>query len=136
MKKYAVPLILLSVVLVAGIFALTPVYQASTVHTTITAGIDDQNRAMTWTIEDGIATHIVVPVGNLITGTAILSTIDGGGTCELRTGAGVNDDGPIDDLVLGDTEVATLTGQDGVAIAIEGSTATCTLTIFIESAAG
>jgi len=35
MKKYAIPIILTAVVLVAGIFAFMPVQQASTVHTTV-----------------------------------------------------------------------------------------------------
>lgn len=135
MNKIVVPSILIMTVLVAGIFAFMPIEKATTVHTSLATDIDDQNRVMTWTIESGAANYVIIPTGNSITGTAILSNIDGPGTCELRLGAGVDNDGPIDNLALGATAVATLTDQDGASIAIETATSTCTLTIFIETAA-
>ena len=67
MIKYAIPLLLLSVVLVTGIFAFMPIQQATTVHTTIfsntaklvdseltTANTTDQNVTITCpTTSDG-----------------------------------------------------------------------------------
>lgn len=54
MKKYAIPLILLAVVLVAGIFAFMPVQQASTVHTTI----QDTNTRLSAVLVQNIDTDI------------------------------------------------------------------------------
>jgi len=136
MKKYAIPIILTAVVLVAGIFAFIPVEKASTVHTTITAGIDNQNRAMTWTIESAVAVNNIIPAAELITGTATLSTIDGAGTCEIRAAGGGDNTGPISNLVLGTTGVGALAASAGLDLVVEVNTATCTLTIFVETAAG
>ena len=136
MNKIVIPVILVSITLVAGIFALMPIEKASTVHTTISANVDDQNRAMSWTIEGAAATYTIIPVGDLITGTATLSTIDGTGACEIRAVGGGNDSGPISNIALGTTGVGALAASTGVDLVIETSTATCTLTIFVETAAG
>lgn len=41
MKKFAIPIILSATIVMAGIFAFTPVYQATAVHDEIIAAIDD-----------------------------------------------------------------------------------------------
>ena len=41
MMKLALPILLASVVMIAGIFAFTPVYEASTVHTTIQSTVQN-----------------------------------------------------------------------------------------------
>ena len=54
MKNTAIPIILTSIVLVAGIFALVPIDQASTVHTTILEGSTNLVEvALTSTGDDG-----------------------------------------------------------------------------------
>lgn len=136
MNKVLVPSILVIIVLVAGIFAFIPVEKASTVHTTIGGNIDDQNRVMTWTIESAVAVNTIIPSTEVITGTATLSTIDGAGTCEIRAVGGADDTGPIDNLALGTTGVGALSASAGIDLVIEIGTTTCTLTIFVESAAG
>jgi len=136
MNKVVIPTLLIATVMIAGFFAFIPVNEASTVHTTIATNVDDQNRAMTWTIESAIAVNTIIPATEVITGTATLSTIDGAGTCEIRAAGGGNDSGPISNLVLGTTGVGALSASAGIDLVIEVGTTTCTLTIFVESAAG
>jgi len=137
MNKAVIPTLLIATVMIAGIFAFSPIEEASTVHTTIATNVDDQNRAMTWTIESAAGTdNTIIPATEIITGTATLSTIDGAGTCEIRAAGGADNTGPIDNLALGTTAVAALAASPGIDLSIEGGTTTCTLTIFVETAAG
>ena len=135
MNRYLIPSILIVTVLMAGIFAFQPIYEASTVHTTIATDIDDQNRVMTWTIEDVVAVNNIIPAGNTIAGHVTLSTIDGAGTCEIRAAGGADDTGVIDNLPLGTTTSVDLPASDGLDLVVEVGTSTCTLSIFIETAA-
>lgn len=50
MNKLVIPAILVSITLVAGVFAFMPVEKASTVHTTIATNVDDQDRALFFSI--------------------------------------------------------------------------------------
>lgn len=136
MHKILLPSILVMIVLVAGIFAFIPVEKATMVHTTIGTNIDDQNRAITWIIEDTVSVNNIIPSGESITGHATLSTIDGAGTCEIRAAGGGDDSGVISNLALGLTTSADLPASAGLDLVIEVSRATCTLTIFLETAAG
>lgn len=142
MKKYAIPTILLATVLVAGFFAFTPVYQASTVHTTIGTDIDGQDRGISWIVEGAGAT-IVIPAkaGIAISGTVVVSNMAGAGTCNVddTTGpdgitatAGAGATG-VQDIIAGTT--ANFATGEGITITVTGS-ATCNVTLFIDSMAG
>jgi len=142
LKKYAIPLILLAVVLVAGIFALTPVYQASTVHTTIGTDIDAQDRGISWIVE-GVSTTTVIPAkaGIAIKGTVVVSNMAGAGTCNVNDTVGP--DGITATATGGatgsqDIEAGVTTDfgtGEGIIIDVVGS-ATCNVTLFIDSMAG
>ena len=138
MNKIVIPAILVSITLVAGIFALMPVEKASTVHTTIIANSDDQLRVLHFIVEAGETNFVLIP-GNTITSTdagdvtAVLTEFGGGGTCTLQdqgdatfgvaTGAG--DSELID--ITGDTDWAA---NDAIEIDTTAGS-TCAVSIII-----
>ena len=84
------PILLASIVMIAGIYAFVPVEQASTVHTTIATDIDNQNRAMTFALNmtqaNGQIQLIAGETGQTITGTYVLSSLPGGGGAGAGSG--------------------------------------------------
>ena len=94
MMRYTIPMILTSIVLVAGIFAFVPIQQATTVHTTIQAStvqlVDSELTTVNTTDQDIVITcpatsdgcqilevFIEETSGNLATFDEIDATIDG-----------------------------------------------------------
>ena len=140
-SKIMIPSLLLGVVMIAGAFAFMPVQEASTVHTTIQTNTDNQFRALTYTIEDGVTDIVLIPASTITTGisagkvTALVTNMGSAGTCTLEdqgdnalstavgTGASVVFD------VTGDSD---WTAND--AIRIDTTTgSTCVVTINIVS---
>ena len=68
MNKLAIPVALIAVIMVAGIFAFSPVEQASTVHDTITDSNDN--------------------IADLLCGETLLGASDGAGDCTTPVGEG------------------------------------------------
>jgi len=69
MKKLAIPAILVATVMVAGIFAFTPVEKASTVHDTIILAITDGNVIQeTIPLTEGDGTYVILDVSDVTNG--------------------------------------------------------------------
>ena len=88
MKNYTIPVILSVTILVAGIFAMMPVEDASTVHTTLAANIDKQDRSISYSfstgatlISDAINANILPFKLDAWQGSANVIVSDGAGTC-------------------------------------------------------
>ena len=99
-NKFILPIILASIMVVAGVVAFMPVEKAATVHSTLSAGTDGQNRAMYFSFNQSYATAgtslgtTIIPAetGQLLSGSFILSatptnsTAAGGGVRALSCG--------------------------------------------------
>ena len=73
MNNVILPSLLVITVLIAGIYAFQPIQEATSVHTTIGTNIDNQNRSITWTIEDTVAVNNIIPAAETIAGHLTLS---------------------------------------------------------------
>ncbi|MCH7647015.1 MAG: hypothetical protein IIA83_00190 [Thaumarchaeota archaeon] len=90
MAKYLIPSLLVITVLVAGIYALVPVEQASAVHTTIAANISSQDRIISYSfstgttaLTDGNDANILPFKSGAWTGSANIIVTDGSGICRV-----------------------------------------------------
>ena len=92
MNRITIPAILVATVMVAGMFAFMPVEQASTVHTTVQANIEDQNRGLYFNTHVTTADidEILVPLATGVAFSAhVVLSSSGSNACNLETGAGV-----------------------------------------------
>ena len=150
MNKVTIPTILAMTILVAGLFALMPIDQAATVHTTITAdtqtNADDQERALAVVISAGAGAVLEeAPVLISFDGSALVGVMaaklldsDGGGAVDIECFnlaaniAGVTDivdDNNIDDVATAALG-ATLAAQgDDTAAALPGNCEAITVDI-------
>jgi len=148
MNKLVIPTILVSITLVAGIFAFMPVEKASTVHTTIATNIDDQNRAMTFAVNMTSGDKLeLIPgeAGVTFSGSYVLSSLPAdNGVAVLECGL---TDGGTGKLGTNSTEtaaaaVATITNlgeAEGITLQVlveAGATGVCQVTIVLDSAGG
>ena len=107
MKNLAIPAIFVAAALVAGIVALMPVEEASAVHTTLLANIQDQTRSLYFTTDAGADADNDIILVPLLTGQAfaghVIVTSSGTGICQVQTSGGddVIVDGTADDTVVG-----------------------------------
>lgn len=99
MNKLVIPAILVSITLVAGVFAFMPVEKASTVHTTIATNVDDQDRTLFYLINGTRSTVTgfdLIPAspGKDLAGTIIVTaTPEGASTGLLNCGVSSTDGG-------------------------------------------
>jgi len=145
MKNYTIPIILSVTVLIAGIFAFIPVEQASTVHTTLAANIDKQDRVMSFSFSTGTTAITAANDANILPfkaggwqGSANVIVTDGAGTCLVTE----IDDGT-DEIDGTDDIGATQTGPgssqfdafpastDRVAVVIDANM-DCTIVVFLD----
>ena len=150
MNKLVIPAILVSITLVAGIFAFMPVEKVSTVHTTIASNIDDQNRAMTFAVNmsasDGQIELIPSEAGVTFTGSYVISTLPAS-TGVLECGLTDGTTGIVS--VPNGTETApgaaafaaaVLSDNEGISVQVVKEagkpTGVCQVTIVLDSAGG
>lgn len=148
MNKLVIPTILVSITLIAGIFAFMPVEKASTVHTTIATNIDDQNRAMTFAVNMTSGDLLVLIPGETdvtFSGSYVLSSLpndNGNGVLEC----GLTDGGSGKVSATNSTETAAasaglsaLDSGDGISLQVKvqtGASGVCQVTIVLDSAGG
>jgi len=148
MNKLVIPTILVSITLVAGIFAFMPVEKASTVHTTIATNIDDQNRAMTFAVNMTSGDLLVLipsETGVTLSGSYVLSSLPAGGSLGVLE-CGLTDGVSGKVSATNSTETAAAAGSldelgdaEGISLQVlveTGATGVCQVTIVLDSAGG
>jgi len=154
MNKLVIPAILVSITLVAGVFAFMPVDKASTVHTSIATNVDDQDRALFFSINgtgrDDVSGFDLIPAvankdlqgsvvvsatPNLVSAADIncgLSSTDGATTIANAT-AGVPANALINTAGAG-TPGGFVTGEGiELSMSVAGAGGICTITILLDS---
>ena len=89
MNKLVIPSIAVIAVLMVGAISFTPVDKASAVHTTLLANIEDQERFLSLTVDNGSGAGLddlvlaTIATGQVIAG-EVLITSAGTGVCDLQ----------------------------------------------------
>ena len=154
MTNLAIPILLASIVMIAGVFAFMPIDKASTVHTTIGTNIDNQNRAVNFAVNmtSGQAFQIIpAETGVTLSGSYVLSSVPAPTSAELVVGVlecGLTDGGTGLLSDTNSTETASANGtlaaaelQAGEGIVLHALTetdakGTCQVTIVLDGAGG
>ena len=140
MNKVVIPNILVFTVFVAGVIAFSPVDQATAVHTTIAANVEDQDRTLSLLVDAGASAESDLTVITLGTSDAFkaegILTSMGTGACTLGNTGGENlIPGTVDDAVAATEFTAGITsgfdlGDDLILEAVPANT-TCSLFLHI-----
>ena len=89
MNKLVIPSIAVIAVLMVGAISFTPVDKASAVHTTLLANIEDQERFLSLTIDNGSGGALIdlvvatIAASQVIAGEVLLTSA-GAGICDLQ----------------------------------------------------
>jgi len=97
LKKYAIPAILVGVILVAGIFATTPIQQASTVHDEIIAAITG---AVGSTTNDSLETDIAANAAAIAANAGAIADLDGDGVPNVADNCPLTPNGAQTDVLV------------------------------------
>jgi len=138
MNKLVLPSIALAAILATGMLAFAPVQEASAVHTTLLANIEDQDRTVFFTIDaggDAEANLTMITLGAADSFSAEISvTSSGTGACVLEdASATALVTGTVDDTVQNLVAIAgTFTGFAlGEDIVLDAVPADTTCTVFM-----
>ena len=107
MNKLVIPSIAVIAVLMVGAISFTPVDKASAVHTTLLANIEDQERFLSLTVDNGsgglLADRLVTSIATgQVIAAEVLLTSSGTGLCDLADqGEGVLVEGAVDSVIAG-----------------------------------